>query len=50
MRFERAGFGDTVGILIVPCLAKGTIALADRYVPAGHFMRRRVSRDGTKTR
>jgi hypothetical protein len=36
--------GDTVGIIIVLCLAKGAIALIDRYVPAGHPLRRWASR------
>jgi hypothetical protein len=42
--------GDTVGILIVLCLAKETIALIDRYAPAAHGMRRWTSLDGTKKR
>ncbi|MGZ5153552.1 MAG: hypothetical protein ACXWC5_26315 [Burkholderiales bacterium] len=42
--------GDTVGILIVLSLAKGAIALTDRYVPAGHFVRRWTSLDARKTR
>jgi hypothetical protein len=32
--------GDTIGILIVLCLAKGAIALADRYAPASNLIRR----------
>ncbi|MGO4474887.1 hypothetical protein AB4Z32_01385 [Massilia sp. 2TAF26] len=32
--------GDTIGILIVLCLAKVAIALADRYVPASKLIRR----------
>jgi hypothetical protein len=35
--------GDTVGILIVLFIAKGVIALADRYDPAAHLMRRWIS-------
>jgi hypothetical protein len=33
--------GDTVGILIVLCLAKLIIALVHRYPPAAHLLRRR---------
>jgi hypothetical protein len=32
--------GDTVGILIVLCLAKLIIALVHRYPPAAHLLRR----------
>ena len=32
--------GDIVGILAVLCLAKGLFALADRYGPAAHLIRR----------
>jgi hypothetical protein len=35
--------GDTVGILIVLYIAKGVIALADRYAPAAHLIRRWTS-------
>jgi hypothetical protein len=35
--------GDTVGILIVLSIAKGVIALADRYAPAAHLIRRWTS-------
>lgn len=42
--------GDTTGILIVLCLAKGAISLADRYTPAAHLIRRWISQDNTETR
>jgi hypothetical protein len=42
--------GDTVGILIVLCLAKGTISLADRYDLAGPLIRRWTSQNGTERR
>lgn len=32
--------GDSIGILIVLCLAKGVIALMDRHDPASHLLRR----------
>jgi hypothetical protein len=42
--------GDTVGILIVLGLAKGTISLADRYDLAGPLIRRWTSQNGTERR
>ena len=42
--------GDTTGILIVLCLAKGLIALADRYSLGSPLIRRWTSRDGMKRR
>jgi len=41
--------GDTTGILIVLCLAKGVIALADHHGPASHLIRRLTSKNGMKT-
>lgn len=41
--------GDTIGILIVLCLAKAAIALADRYVPASKLIRRWHSLGRSKT-
>jgi hypothetical protein len=35
--------GDTLGILFVLTIAKGLFALADRYDPAAHFIRRWMS-------
>jgi hypothetical protein len=42
--------GDTIGILIVLCLAKGAIALADRYAPASNLIRRWNSLGRSRTR
>jgi hypothetical protein len=41
--------GDTTGILIVLCLAKGIISLADRFFPAAHLVHRWTYRDGSET-
>ena len=38
--------GDTVGILIVLCVAKGAISLIDRNGPAAQFMRRWTWQNG----
>lgn len=42
--------GDTIGILIVLCLAKGAISTIDRNGAAARFLRRWTWQDGTKTR
>lgn len=41
--------GDTLGILIVLCVAKGAIALADRYAPSARLVRRWTSQYRSKT-
>jgi hypothetical protein len=38
--FLAMATGDIVGILTVLCMAKGLIALADRYDPAAGLIRR----------
>jgi hypothetical protein len=38
--------GDTVGILIVLCLAKGAVSLIDRHGPAAQFLRRWTWQNG----
>lgn len=42
--------GDTIGILIVLCLAKAAIALAERYVLASNLIRRWNSLDRSRPR
>jgi len=42
--------GDTIGILIVLCLAKAAIALAERYVLASNLIRRWNALDRSRSR